>query len=59
MPEEKNYANGRMRNLKILQPVSPTMLDRQQATWDRMNTQGKTGQAVLNDADDDLNYISY
>lgn len=41
---------------RVLQPVEPTMLDRQQATWSNMNTQTKTGQAVLNDADDDLSY---
>ncbi|SFF11702.1 hypothetical protein SAMN05216167_12937 [Spirosoma endophyticum] len=41
---------------KVMQPISPTMLDRQEATFQRMNTQTKTGQAVLRDADDDLNY---
>ncbi|GAB4027317.1 tudor domain-containing protein [Spirosoma koreense] len=41
---------------RILQPVEPTMLDRQSATWNNMQTQTKTGQAVLSDADDDLNY---
>ena len=42
---------------KILQPVEPTMLDRQEATYQHMNTQTKTGQAVMFDADDDLNYL--
>lgn len=41
---------------KILQPVSPTMIDRVQPTLDRMNTQTKTGQAAMYDANDDLNY---
>jgi hypothetical protein len=47
----------RFYKFKILQPVDPTMLDRQEATYQHMNTQTKTGQAVMYDADDDLNYL--
>jgi len=42
---------------KVLQPVEPTILDRQEATYQHMNTQTKTGQVVMYDADDDLKYM--
>lgn len=41
---------------RVMQPVEPTQLDRSEASFQHMNTQGKVGQAVINDADDDLNY---
>ena len=55
MKDEKGEEK-KMYVFKILQPVEPTMLDRQAATWNNMSTQTKTGQAVLQDADDDQNY---
>ena len=41
---------------KVLQPVNPTMIDRIEPTLQRMNTQTKTGQAAMYDADDDFKY---
>jgi hypothetical protein len=52
----KNSRGETVYEFRVLQSVVPSAIDRTQSSLNRMNTQGTVGQAVLSDADDDLNY---